>query len=139
MQKSAEMACLDLSLAALALKQRHGAEAIEEIEGAASILATAPDAVSADGIKLLNLRAVVQARRGKWMEAQADLERGLWLARGEAGTDDTEVLMARRNYFEVCRKLHRRPDSQLAGWINAIHLPSETNGSVIDVAELKQR
>src|SRR5260370_15352062 len=79
----AEVASLFGGLASLYLSAERLDDAARMLDRALAALTTAPNAVPMDRIRLLQVRATLDLRKGNWRQAQRDLEPAIALPRGE--------------------------------------------------------
>lgn len=113
-------------------------EAQRTLDRAMAIFAGAKDTVPLDRIKLLNLRAVLQARRGKWRDAEEDLRQAVSIADRDARSCDPAALVyVMANYAAVLRKNHKRREARSIQARADATLNDPTTQRIIDLTELQ--
>jgi tetratricopeptide (TPR) repeat protein len=133
---SADTAGFFNSLGALYIELNRLDDAQRALDRALTIFSSSKDALAMDRIKLLNVRAALHARQGKWSEAEQDLRDAISLAGCESATTFIPCASILTNYAYVLRKNHHgREARSIDTRITALYRghPSEM---VVDVSEL---
>jgi hypothetical protein len=109
----AEVASLLDGLASLYISEERLDEAARVLDGALAALTTAPDTLPMDRIRLLQVRAALDQRKGNWCQAERNLEQALALAGAELRPDaDLQVSMM-TDYARLLRNHHQRREAHL--------------------------
>jgi len=135
----AEVASLFGGLASLYLHAERLEDAAHEVDRALTELKTAANAVPMDRIRLLQLRATLDLRKGNWRQAERDLEEAIALARDEPRADRELPASMMMAYAELLRKHHRRREAHvLEQSARALrgHLATD---NTVDVTELRRK
>ena len=134
-----EVASLFGGLASLYLSAERLDDAARVLDRALTALTTAPNVVPMDRIRLLQVRATLDLRKGNWRQAERDLEQAITLARGEPRSDAELPASMMTAYAELLRKHHQRREARLVEqWVRALrgHL---TTDNTVDVTELRRK
>lgn len=135
----AEVASLFGGLASLYLSAERLDDAARVLDRAWAALTTAPNAVPMDRIRLLQVRAALDQRKGDWRQAEADLEQAIALARVEPRSDEDLLASMITDYAQLLRKHHqRREDRTIAQSAGALRGHSARDNTV-DVTELRRK
>ena len=84
-----------ISLGSVYIKDGRLNEAAQMLDRAHSVFNAAPDTVAVDRIKLLNLRAVLHARKGDWQKAEEELHNATSLAEQQKRTHKTMIMSSK--------------------------------------------
>jgi len=109
----AEAASLFGGLASLYLSAERLDDAARALERALAALTTAANAVPMDRIRLLQVRATLDLRKGNWRQAERDLEQAIALARGEPRSDAELPASMMTAYAQLLRNHHQRREARL--------------------------
>ena len=109
----AEVASLFCGLASLYLSAERLDDAARVLDRALAALTTAPNAVPMDRIRLLQVRAALDLRKGNWRQAQRDLEQAIALAGAEPRSDADMLVSMLTDYAQILRNHHQRRASAL--------------------------
>jgi len=134
----AEVASLFGGLASLYLRAERLDDAAREVDRAMTALTAAPNAVPMDRVRLLQLRATLDLRKGNWRQAERDLEQAIALAREEPRADAQLPASIMTAYGELLRKHHQRREArQVEESARALrgHLATD---EMVDVTELRR-
>ncbi|MGH9696406.1 MAG: tetratricopeptide repeat protein, partial [Bryobacteraceae bacterium] len=135
----AEIASLLDGLASLYISEERLDEAARVLDGALAALTTAPEAVPMDRIRLLQVRAALDQRKGNWRQAERDLEQALALAGAELRPDaDLQVSMM-TDYARLLRNHHRRREARLVEQQVAALRGHSAMDNTVDVTELRRK
>jgi tRNA A-37 threonylcarbamoyl transferase component Bud32 len=88
-------------------------DAARVLDRALAALTTAPNAVPMDRIRLLQVRATLDLRKGNWRQTERDLEQAIALARGEPRSDAELLASMMTAYAQLLRKHHQRREARL--------------------------
>jgi tetratricopeptide (TPR) repeat protein len=135
----AEVASLLGGLASLYISASRLDDAAGALDRALAALTTAPNAVAMDRIRLLQVRAALDLRKGDWRQAESDLAEAISLASvgPQAGVDLAVSLMA--DYAQLLRKHHQRQEARIVARRAAELRNRLTSGSTVDVTELQRK
>jgi len=135
----AEVASLFGGSASLYLSAERLDDAARVLDRALAALTTAPNAVPMDRIRLLQVRATLDLRKGNWRQAKRDLEQAIALARGEPRSDAELLASMMTAYAQLLRNHHQRRDARLVEQsAKALHGHLATDNTV-DVTELRRK
>jgi tetratricopeptide (TPR) repeat protein len=136
----ADAATILNSLGTLYMEQKRFTEARHALDRGLEIFESAKDAVPMDRIKLLHVRAILQAREGHWQDAAKDLRQAVSLLDATAGQCDPELAAAiMENYATALRKTHQGHDARMIAARAAALRAQGTSGIVVDVTELREQ
>jgi tetratricopeptide (TPR) repeat protein len=121
-------------LTKLYLEQQKLDEARRTLDRAVNIFASANDAVPMDRIKLLNVRAVLHARQGQWIEAEQDLHDAVTMADHESRVDPAILNPLLINYAQVLRKNRHRREARMIE-ARANYWPA----AIVDITEIPRQ
>jgi len=135
----AEVASLFGGLASLYLDAERLDDAAGVLDRALAALTTAPNAVPMDRIRLLQLRATLDLRKGDWRRAERDLERAIALARGEPRCDGELPASLMTAYAQLLRKHHQRREAQVVEQSARALRGHMATDYTVDVTELRRK
>jgi tetratricopeptide (TPR) repeat protein len=136
---SAEVASLLSGLASLYLRAERLDDAAPVLDRALAALATAPDAVPMDRIRLLQLRATLDRRRGNWRRAEEDLEQAIAQAGAEPRSDAGTLVSMMTDYAQLLRNHHQRREARLVEQQAVALRGHSAMDNTVDVTELRRK
>ncbi len=135
---TADAATILNSLGTLYIEEKRFTEARQALDRGLEIFESAKHAVPMDRIKLLNVRAILQAREGHWQDATRDLRQAVSLLDASAGACDPDLAAATmEDYATALRKIHPGHDARVIAARAAALRAQATSGVVVDVTELR--
>jgi tetratricopeptide (TPR) repeat protein len=135
----AEVASLLGGLASLYLSAERLDDAARVLDRALAALTTAPNAVPMDRIRLLQVRATLDLRKGNWHQAERDLEQAIALARGEPRSDAELPASMMTAYAQLLRKHHQRREARLVEQSARALRGHLATDNTVDVTELRRK
>lgn len=124
-------------LAGVYVEERRYEDAQQAVDRALSIFSTAKDTAPEDLIKLLNLRGVLRARQGDWLEAERDIREAISITDRNPRIDSIVLQRLLVNYVETLRKNHRgRREVRAVEARQAALRSQRPPDAIVDVAEL---
>ena len=135
----AEVASLYCGLASLYLSTERLNDASRVLDRALAALTAAPNAVPMDRIRLLQVRAALDRRKGNWRESQGDLEQAIALARAEPRSDAGILISMLADYAQILRKRHQKRQARLVEQQATALQGHSAPDNTVDVTELLQR
>lgn len=134
--EAAEAGAVLNSLGSIYIEEQRLEEARSALDRALIILSNAKDTVSLQRIKLFNLKGVLLARQGAWLEAEQDLSAALAMADQEPWLNPIALRTLLTIYaYALRRNHHRREARSIEARAAGIHTAPATS-SVIDVTDL---
>jgi tetratricopeptide (TPR) repeat protein len=123
-------------LGGLYLKEGRFNDARRSLDQGLAIFGRAKDAVPSDTIKLLNVRGVLQAQQGVWLEAEEDLAKALSMADREPWVEAFFLRSLLTNYAYVLRRNHHRREARTIE-ARAAGIPRDpTRSMTVDITDL---
>ena len=135
----AEVASLFAGLASLYLSAERLDDSARVLDRAFAALTTAPNAVPMDRIRLLQVRAALDQRKGDWREAEADLEQAIALTRGEPQDDANLLASMMTDYAQLLRKHHQGREARLVEQLAGTLRSNSSMDNTVDVTELRRK
>jgi tetratricopeptide (TPR) repeat protein len=133
---TADSAAVLSQLGSLYIEEHRFAEAQQLLDRALAIFNAGKDTVAMDRIKLLNLRATLNARQGQWPEAEQDLRLSMSIIDRQPQVDPVVVAALLANYAVALRKTHRQREARsIEARVDALRANSVRN-ALVDVTEL---
>jgi tetratricopeptide (TPR) repeat protein len=126
-------------LASLYLREHRLDEANQVLDRALGIFTSAKDAVPFDRFQLLDVRAMVHARRQEWQDAEQDLHDAIAMLDGLPGLDPSILTRVLADYAYVLRKNHRRQEARNIEARAAFLRSQSVTDTLIDTIELRAR
>jgi tetratricopeptide (TPR) repeat protein len=126
-------------LSGLYLRSNRLDDAETVAEQAASIAATAPDAMPIDKAYHLNLKGVIHVHRREFSAAEHELRQAIAVAEHETGSDPVVFCSILRNYAEVLRKLGRRREARAVEKRAEKLTEASSTQHVIDITALRRQ
>ena len=136
---SADYASLLHDLGALYIEQQRYAEARSPLERAWEIDQKAKDAATMDRIKLLETRAILDARNHEWREAAEKLRQALTMISRETRADPITLRSILISYAIVLRKGHRRHEARSVEQQVAALRDYPAANALVDATELLRK
>jgi tetratricopeptide (TPR) repeat protein len=137
--ETAEAGAVFNSVGSLYIEDHRFDEARRALDRALTIFTYAKDAVPTDSIKLLNVRGVLHARQGAWLEAEQDLSEALAIADREPWVNPVALRSLLTSYAYVLRRNHHRREAHsIEVRAAAIHLDPVLS-AITDVTELRTK
>ena len=131
-----DMSALLVELGTVQIDQDRFPEAGESLDRALSIAQTARAAVPMDLINVFRVRAILNARQGKWQAAAEDQSAAMSMSDRDVQLDPSEQKLMLDNFAYILRKAHRSKEARsIKARAKAIHTPASTS-AVVDVSEL---
>ena len=99
----------------------------------------APNSVAMDRIRLLQVRAALDQRKGNWRQAESDLAEAISLASAgpQSGVELVVSMMA--DYPQLLRKHHQRQEARVVARRAAELRNRPATNSTVDVTELQRK
>jgi len=124
------------SLGTLYLKEGRFNDARRSLDQGLAIFSRAKDAVPSDSIKLLNVRGVLQARQGAWLEAEQDFAKALSMADREPWVEPVVLRSLLTSYAYVLRRNHHRREARSIEARTAGIPIDPARSTTVDITEL---
>jgi hypothetical protein len=99
-------------LGGLYLKAGRFHDARRSLDQGLAIFDRAKDAVPSDSIQVLNVRGVLQAQQGAWLEAEEDLAKALSMADRDPCVEPFFLRLLVTNYAYLLRRNHPRREAR---------------------------
>jgi len=131
----ADIASALIAVASLYVKDHRLADAAAVLDRALLILNIARDAVPMDRVRLLNIRAVLDARRGDWQKAEEELNGAVSMADRQERMDPDVHSHLLADYARVLRKNHHRRQARLVEARVAAERGYRAADGLVDVSE----
>ena len=127
-----------ISLGSLYVEQGRFDESGKIVDRAFSIFSGSRESLPMDIIKLLNLRAVLDARQSRWNEAEVSLRDAISMADREQSLDSVALSSLLTNYAQILRKNHQGREARSIDGRIAVLRRILAKDAVVDVNDLRR-
>lgn len=134
--ETAEAATILTGLGSLYIELRRFTEAQQKLDRALAIVSRAKDTLLSDHIKLLQVRGVLHACQGDWLEAEMDFRNALSMSDRDHGIDPTALRPLLTRYAYILRKNHRGREARSIEVRAAALQTGGVTTAIVDITEL---
>jgi tetratricopeptide (TPR) repeat protein len=134
--ETAEAATILSGLGSLYIELRRLTEAQQTLDRALAIFSRAKDTLPGDLIKLLQIRGVLHAWQGDWLEAEKDYRNALSISDREHWSDPIALRPLLTRYAHILRKNHHGREARSMEVRAAALQPGDAATAIVDITEL---